>query len=220
MMNDITKNQIALAGEFAVLSQLALQGFDANMTLGNTKSVDILLSHPETGKMNRLEVKTHHHNNSYRSADFGYVESHWRMHKKHEKDSEYDLFYCFVSIAKSNNAFDFYIVPGAVVSKFIRESHQYWLSGSSERHDSDMRSFMLGKEGETYKLDMPIAEKYRNNWEALKYESVVLNTKIEKINEEPGEDSEHRDRMMSQSAERLGEILIDCVMEKQKNKKI
>jgi hypothetical protein len=50
-MSVISKNQVSLAGEFAVLSQLALRGFDANMTLGNTKGVDILLSHPETAKL-------------------------------------------------------------------------------------------------------------------------------------------------------------------------
>ena len=61
-MQKISKNQIALAGEFAVLSQLSLHGFDANLTLGNTKGVDILVSNPETGSMKRLEVKTHTHN--------------------------------------------------------------------------------------------------------------------------------------------------------------
>ena len=51
-------NSIALAGEFATLSQLALRGYDANLTLGNTKNVDILVSDPESGRMNKLEVKT------------------------------------------------------------------------------------------------------------------------------------------------------------------
>jgi len=50
MGENISKNQISLAGEFAVLSQLALHGFDANLTLGNTKGVDILLSNSETKK--------------------------------------------------------------------------------------------------------------------------------------------------------------------------
>ncbi len=61
---ELSNNSISLAGEFAVLSQLALRGFDANMTLGNTKGVDILLSHQETGKMAKVEVKTHHRNTS------------------------------------------------------------------------------------------------------------------------------------------------------------
>ena len=34
-------NQVSLAGEFAVLSQLFFRGFDASLTLGNTKGVDI-----------------------------------------------------------------------------------------------------------------------------------------------------------------------------------
>lgn len=36
-MRNLSNNSIALAGEFAVLSQLTLYGYDANMTLGNTK---------------------------------------------------------------------------------------------------------------------------------------------------------------------------------------
>jgi hypothetical protein len=42
----INSNSISLAGEFAVLSHLALRGYDANMTLGRTKGVDILVSDP------------------------------------------------------------------------------------------------------------------------------------------------------------------------------
>ena len=57
-MTDIDSNSVSLAGEFAVLSQLALRGYDANMTLGRTKGVDILVSNPETGRMLKLEVKT------------------------------------------------------------------------------------------------------------------------------------------------------------------
>ncbi len=48
-MNRPNKNSFALAGEFAVLSELALRGYDANMTLGHTKGVDILVSNPRTG---------------------------------------------------------------------------------------------------------------------------------------------------------------------------
>ncbi len=163
----ISKNQIGLAGEFAVLSQLALRGFDANMTLGNTKSVDILLSHQQTRKMYKLEVKTHFDNNSYRSKDFGYVESHWRMGSKHENITDPSLFYCFVSIEKNTHNFNFYIVPSAIVAKFTRESHGYWLGGDKKRKDSDMRSFMLGKSGEVYKIDMPLLNDYKDRWDLL-----------------------------------------------------
>ncbi len=167
-MTFISKNQIALAGEFAVLSQLALRGYDANMTLGNTKSVDILLSHPETKTMYKLEVKTHFDNNSYRSGDFGYVEAHWRMGDKHETIIDPSLFYCFVSIAANTHSFEFYIIPSAIVAKFIRESHKYWLGGDAKRKDTPMRSFMLGKKEEAYKIDMPLIEDYKGRWDLLK----------------------------------------------------
>jgi len=167
-MSLISKNQIALAGEFSVLSQLALRGYDANMTLGNTKSVDILLSHPETKTMYKLEVKTHFDNNSYTSKDFGFIESHWRMGDKHESIIDPLLFYCFVSVAKSTHSFDFYIIPSERVAKFIRESHQYWLNGDSARKDSQMRSFMLGRKGEEYRIDMPLVDDYKGRWDLLK----------------------------------------------------
>jgi len=164
----ISKNQIALAGEFAVLSQLALRGYDANMTLGNTKSVDILLSHPSTQNMYKLEVKTHFDNSSYRSGDFGLVEAGWRMGDKHETITDPTLFYCFVSIANNTHHFDFYIVPSVVVAKFVKESHMYWLSHGEGRNDSPMRKFMLGKKGESYNLDIPFADDYKNRWDLLK----------------------------------------------------
>ena len=56
-MKGTNNNSVSLAGEFAVLSQLALREYDANMTLGRTKSVDILLSDPANLKMYKLEVK-------------------------------------------------------------------------------------------------------------------------------------------------------------------
>src|SRR6266481_4098994 len=45
----LNKNSVSIAGEYAVLSQLAARGYDANMTLGRTKGVDILVSDPNSG---------------------------------------------------------------------------------------------------------------------------------------------------------------------------
>ena len=164
----ISKNQIALAGEFAVLSRLALHGFDANMTLGNTKSVDILLSHPGTGRMCKLEVKTHLNNHPYHSNDFGDVVARWHMGEKNETISSPDLFYCFVSIREGDHHLDFYIVPSERVARFVRDSHSYWLDGGADRNDTQMRVFMLGKKGENYTFDMPFAEDYQSRWDLLR----------------------------------------------------
>lgn len=64
-------NALALAGEFATLSQLALRGFDANMTLGHTKHVDILVSQAASGSMCKLEVKTSGRRNGRDPASLG-----------------------------------------------------------------------------------------------------------------------------------------------------
>lgn len=164
----ISRNQIALAGEFAVLSKLALHGFDANLTLGNTKGVDILLSNPDTGKMRRLEVKTHSNNKPYDNKDFGRILGQWRMSDKHEQMNDPDLFFCFVSISYSDDQFKFFIIPSKVVAKFVRESHQYWLSKDKNRKDTSMRAFQLGSKEFKYELKIPKVEDYQNRWDLLR----------------------------------------------------
>ena len=70
-----------------MLSQLALLNYDANMTLGRTKGVDILVSIPRRKKMYRLEVKTKlrtSDNENTKSKIFGTVVGGWMMDKKHE----------------------------------------------------------------------------------------------------------------------------------------
>jgi hypothetical protein len=56
----LNSNNVSLAGEFGVLCQLALQGCVANMTLGNTKGIDISIADPDGGRMLKLEVKTNY----------------------------------------------------------------------------------------------------------------------------------------------------------------
>lgn len=164
----LSKNQISLAGEFAVLSQLALHGFDANLTLGNTKGVDILLSNPETGKMRRLEVKTHSNNRVFENKRLGRVVGKWRMGDKHEEMTDADLFFCFVSIEDITHNFEFYVVPSKVVSDYVKWSHANWLAEDSKRNDTPMRSFDLGTKECKYDHPVPIAEDYRRNWDLLK----------------------------------------------------
>ena len=162
-------NSLALAGEFATLSQLALRGYDANLTLGNTKNVDILVSDPGSGSMYRLEVKT----TGYRSATgsagkrsslFGY-NFEWMMSKKHEDVIDPSLFYCFVNIAgEEGTSFRFFIVPSRVVAKYVKAQHQLWLDQDPNHKDTSMRVFRLALEKVGYPLPTPSAERYENNW--------------------------------------------------------
>ena len=171
-MNKINSNSISLAGEFAVLSQLALRGYDANMTLGNTKGVDILVSDPMSGKMYQLEVKTTCERSTRSkistSKIHGKTLSGWIMMKKHETMTSPTLFYCFVNISKDTDNFKFYIVPSKVVAKYVKEQHKLWLDAKKVEgkkvKNTDMRLFRIGLNSEEYAIPTPSAEKYENNW--------------------------------------------------------
>lgn len=171
----INRNSVSLAGEFAVLSQLVLRGLDANMTLGNTKNVDILVSNPFTKKMYKLEVKTNFKNTRNQTSEskiFGKTVSGWIMHKKHETIKDPDLFYCFVNISNKTENFKFYIVPSNIVAKYIKEECELWIKTKKDNGEkfkiTEMRNFRLGINKEKYKIATPLAEKYENNWDFKK----------------------------------------------------
>ena len=171
MIRKISHNQVSLAGEFAVLSKLALRGYNANLTLGNTKGVDILVSNPKDGKRYRLEVKTNYRNSRNKlsvSKIFGTTLSGWIMNKKHENIINPDLFYCFVNISKDTEDFKFYIISSKKVAKYVKEQHELYLEKKKEEDkkvkDSAMRIFRIGTKGEKYSISTPFAENYENNW--------------------------------------------------------
>lgn len=170
--------RVSLAGEFAVLSQLALLGKDANMTLGNTKGVDILVSDPTTGRMLKLEVKTNFRNSRcsfVNSKTFGKFLScsGWILKEKngqYDESKDHNLFYCFVNIDKETNKYKYYVVPAKVVSDYVKEENRFFheervRQGKIVKH-SDMRQFRLGIKGEKYNIvSTPIGEEYENNWD-------------------------------------------------------
>jgi hypothetical protein len=168
-MSKINANSVSLAGEFAVLAQLALRGFDANMTLGRTKSVDILVSNPSNGQMYQLEVKTNYKNNVDRlrkSRIHGCFLSDWIMSKKHETIMSPNLFYAFVNISKDDNTFRYYVVPSSVVAKYVKEQHICWLKADHKKaiKEGDMRIFRIGRRGEQCPISIPTEEQYKDNW--------------------------------------------------------
>lgn len=167
MKDTIQKNSVSIAGEFAVLSQLTLRGFDANMTLGNTKNVDIIVSNPTSGNMFKIEVKTTYSNKPSHSKLFGYTMS-WIMSEKHETIIDPKLFYCFVNIEKETNIFRFFIVPSKVVSEYVKNQHIYWLKSREVKMDNSlipMRQFRIGLDDkEDYLISTPLAKDYENKW--------------------------------------------------------
>jgi hypothetical protein len=169
MFEPTSNYHTSIAGEFAVLSQLALKGYDANLTVGRAKSVDILVSIPTTGKMYRLEVKTNWQSSKSAGGSyklFGKYVSAWIMSEKHETISDPLLFYCFVNISPDARTFRFFVVPSAVVSEYVRAQHQLWLK-ADETHSkkNTMRTFRIGTTAETYPLLTPCIEQWQDNWE-------------------------------------------------------
>jgi len=171
--NKINPNAVSLAGEFAVLSQLALHGYDASMTLGRTKGVDILISDPKKNRMYKLEVKTNLKNiraEPAHSKMFGEIVSEWIMNAKHESIVDPDLFYCFVNIERGAGRFHFYIVPSKIVAKYVKKEHEFWHKKHRRRKNNatNMRLFRIGLKGCSYKIKTPTKEQCENNWNFTK----------------------------------------------------
>ncbi len=171
-MEHIPINSVALAGEFAALSQLAIRGYVASMTLGNTKNIDILVYDPGKKKAKQVEVKTNHEsrNRDTISELFGSFVTSWQMDKKHERINDPDLFYCFVHINTSRkdpakHSFRFFIVPSAVVAKYVREEHQAWLDEDPDHRTSTRRLFRIGlPNNRKIKVPAPLAADYEDQW--------------------------------------------------------
>ncbi len=180
-MARIPPNSVGLAGEFAVLSQLTLRGYDAGMTLGHTKNIDILVLDPRKGGRYEVEVKTNLETRT-RDSDsrlFGKFVTDWQMSVKHEDVVDPNLFYCFVHINSSRTdlskyAFRFFIVPSAVVAKYVREEHQLWLNDNPEHRTSDRRLFRIGlPNNREVAVPAPLASIYEDNWNFVPTSSVV-----------------------------------------------
>lgn len=165
-----------------MLSQLTLRGYDASMTLGHTKNIDILVFDSRTGGRCQVEVKTNLETRT-RDSDsrlFGKFVTDWQMSAKHERIEDPNLFYCFVHINSSRSdlskyAFRFFIVPSAVVAKYVREEHQLWLKDNPAHRTSDRRLFCIGLPNDRpIAVAAPLASRYEDNWSFVVTSSVVV----------------------------------------------
>jgi hypothetical protein len=154
----INKNSVSLAGEFAVLSKLALHGYDANMTLGNTKGVDILAAGPN-GKTERYEVKTARKCILGKYGTFKGTYK-WLITHKPKGKNRGTLIYFFVLLEDESGHMRFFKVPEQVVLKYSENAHKHWLTINKAHKDSHMRVFRLGQGKESFKITAPLLKKY------------------------------------------------------------
>ena len=153
-----------LVGEFYVLAQLNARGFDASLTLGNTKGVDIIVINHITNKGYKVEVKTttslavkeklfaklHNDNPCY----------HWILSKKNESLKAENLIYCFVHISDLKTMPRFYLVHSNTVADYVKKQHEFYLSNKKTppKSDSGMRKF---------RIEINDPNDYENNWNLL-----------------------------------------------------
>ncbi|HDL02424.1 MAG TPA: hypothetical protein ENH20_01155 [Candidatus Pacearchaeota archaeon] len=139
----IESNKKSLAGEFYVMHRFFLKGYEATLTLGNTKGIDILVYNSKNNKQFKVEVKTTEMITN--GKVFG-KNMDWFMGKKHEDMEDDSLIYCFVFLSEDENKKPrIFIVPSKEVAQYCKESHQKWLNVEREKpvKDTDMRSFRI-----------------------------------------------------------------------------
>lgn len=163
-VNQSNTQTVALAGEFFVLAQLALQGYIGTLTLGNTKSVDILVSNPKTEKLFRVEVKTASRG-PYNSKLFG-QNLEWIMDEKHESISHENLFYCFVFLQSPKEMPRFFIVPSVAVAKYVCEQHKDYMNSPRKQSikNTPMRMFRIATLKDARGLS---AKDFEDRWGSL-----------------------------------------------------
>jgi hypothetical protein len=153
-----------LTGEFYVLAQLNARGFDASLTLGNTKGIDIIVMNNINNKGYKVEVKTTT-NKPLKEKLFSKFHNgnpcyHWILSKKNETYIADNLIYCFVHISDLNKMPKFYLVHSSEVANYVTSQHKYYLSTrkTTPKSDSSMRKFRI-------EVDDP--NNYENNWSLL-----------------------------------------------------
>ena len=153
-----------LTGEFYVLAQLNARGYDASLTLGNTKGVDIIVMNNKINKGFKVEVKTTTNKPSKEKLFSSWHNDnpcyHWILSKKNETYKADNLIYCFVHISDLQTMPKFYLVHSDEVAEYVKSQHDYYLSTrkTPPKSDSGMRKF---------RIELNDPNNYENNWGLL-----------------------------------------------------
>ena len=127
-----------MAGEFLTVGKLFKKGYQASVTFGNAKSIDVLVYNPEIDKTFIVQVKTLRKKNCF------------PIKKENIKS---DHIYVFVILNDFENKEEFYIVSGQEILADI--NHFFGSSYQRESGPSSMPAINYG----------PLTKgTYLNNW--------------------------------------------------------
>lgn len=150
------KSLVGLAGEYHVLAQFAERGIVGALTLGHTKSVDILAHNPRTGIIRKVEVKTSTLKAGPAKLWHKELAYSWSMSEKHESIADRNLIYCFVQLAGAGNQPKIFIVPAPTVATYVSWEHRTWRdAGRGSGGPNPMRRF---------RIEVSDPHGYQDNW--------------------------------------------------------
>lgn len=143
-------NNLGLAGEFYAMHRLFLEGYEATLTLGNTKGVDILVYNPENNKQFKVEVKT---TGAITNLKLFGKNMDWWMSRKHEDLDDPSLIFCFVFLPKDKAQKPrTFFVPSKKVADYVKWQHQHWIDSDHKKpvkEDTTIRCFRISVDEES-----------------------------------------------------------------------
>lgn len=170
---NLEKGQIGIAGEYAVLTELIINGFAAARTDGNSKDVDILCSHIKTGRVANIQVKTLNPNTDYSKKDKPCFK--FRIANRKSNDDMLEdkisaieeklIYYVFCALKNSD-------IPGREKDRFFIATPEQVTAQIKERvkKKTSIIDFVLYDEPEHTKLpegSYGLIKDYEDKWEKL-----------------------------------------------------
>ena len=157
-MSKVDNISIGNCGEYFVAAELERHGFTAAVPMSNTKSFDVLAINKCNNKQVALQVKTNH---TYNKT--------WTLSQKNETLYGDNIYYVLVCLNEMESP-DYYILPGYIVAKSVRKTHENFLNGVTTKDgkkgtDTNIRKFSF--EIDKYNPYHLNADDYKSNWESL-----------------------------------------------------
>jgi hypothetical protein len=128
-----------MAGEFLTVGKLFKRGYQASVTLGNAKAIDVLVHNPETGKSFNVQVKTLRKKNCF---------------PMRRESLAPERIYVFIVLNDFDKAEEFYVVPGREILKDL--DRFFGASYRDPENPSSMPAINYG----------PLAP-FRDNWQVF-----------------------------------------------------
>jgi len=139
MANKVDPQLTGMAGEFLVVGKLFKREYQASITFGNAKAIDVFVFNPKSNKTYNVQVKTLRKKNCFPIKIEHVIGNH---------------IYIFVFLNNFNENEDFFILKG---NEILKDSNKFFGSSYKNRYKpSKMPAINYG----------PLKE-YKNNWKVF-----------------------------------------------------